>query len=92
MTLDDLKYFQDHGGIIISIVVVGLVIGISIILMHILNWKWWSKEFENVIKKSYDAVAQHEINLHLPEVLASATRDRRSRNNSEWTGKERRHE
>jgi predicted negative regulator of RcsB-dependent stress response len=90
MDLNTIKEFQDNGGIIISIVVVGVVIGLGIIIAQYLNWSWWSSQFKDVIQKSYDAVTQHELNHHHKEVIQRATKDRRSGKHQVWTGEERR--
>ena len=90
MDLHTMKEFQDNGGIIISIIVVGLVIGVGLALMQYLNWSWWSIQFKDVIQKSYDAVTQHELNHHHKEVIQRATKDRRTGNHHVWSGEERR--
>lgn len=60
-----LKDFQDHGGIVATILFVGG--GFSV--WRSVDWSVWRKELNAVSFKASQDLGQHELNHHLEETL-----------------------
>jgi uncharacterized membrane protein YcjF (UPF0283 family) len=80
MDFHTLKEFQDNGGIVIAIIavvlVVGVVIGITFILVRTSDWLKIRKEIKQVAKTAAANLGIHEINQHMEETLHRATVER----------------
>jgi hypothetical protein len=102
MDLQMLKDIQDNGGIMLSILVVGLIVGAGATAVRALDWRSWRKELKQVARIAASDVGQHEINFHEDEILHKVTVERlaelknrledriKEKKESRWTGEERR--
>ena len=102
MDLQTLKDIQDNGGIMLSIIGVGVVISVGVTTLRTLDWRSWRKELKQVARIASADVGQHEINFHEDEIMQKATVERLTelhtrladkiaeKKASSWTGDERR--
>ena len=73
MDMQTLKDIQDNGGIMLSIIGVGVVVGVGAIAVRTLDWRSWRKELKHVARVASSDVGQHEVNYHEAEILHNAT-------------------
>ena len=99
-----MKDFQDNGGIVLAILIVGAILIIGVGAIRAFDWLVWHRELKRVAKVASDDVGQHEINFHEDELLQRATAERltdiharltarieeKKKLEAEWAGRDRR--
>ena len=99
-----MKDFQDNGGIVLAILIVGSILIIGIGAIRAFDWLVWHRELKRVAKVASDDVGQHEIIYHEEELLQRATAERltdiharlterikvKKAREAEWIGRDRR--
>lgn len=68
-----MKDFQDNGGIVLAILLVGAIMVVGVGVIRALDWLVWHRELRKVARGASKDVGQHELNYHFDEALQRAT-------------------
>ena len=82
--LESMKYFQDHGGIVITIIGCFFCLGFVYAMLRGIDHYRLHKRIDSVERRAVDRTATHELYWHDPD------RTPVIRKNLPWTGEERR--
>ena len=85
--LESMKYFQDHGGIVITIIVGFSALGIIYALIRGIDHYRLHKRIDSVERRAVDRTATHELHWHDPDrvpIIRAKTKEQ------VWSGEERR--